>query len=248
MHRYLIVAPLLAVLAFSAATGPPAEATHETVLHCPTDPNGDQTIDVINDLAAFATAAFTVNPPGHLDIYPGRVLEPSGDGMVDVIHELALVAADFGKNCVLSTSDSGFTPAGMEAGPMSVQNCFSATYTWQTGAAPGFPWIIHDVLASTRCSVAPLPEHSGHCLYSFYYWNGSSWILYGSAGGIFYVTNLGNFICGDSPSMDVAAQDMFLPCNRQWMAQAYYWLYREGSLVTNSWHWVYNGFQSYPCI
>lgn len=232
-----------------------AKATHATESHCPEDPNADGFVDIF-DLGQFA-AAFGQSPaPAHLDILPGRLLEESGDGEVSVIGELATVASHFATECHLGTGADSFmmeTPSGRD-GPvvLSVTNCFSTVATWQARAAQGYPWILHDARSSTRCNVGGFGSNfTGFCNYTFHWWDGANWHLYGAANtGEFVWTYLGNFVCGKiGADEDVHSANLFLPCGREWMVKAYYTIYNHGQLAADRWHWVgtYYSQRIYPC-
>ncbi len=230
---------------FLVACTKPLGATHMGPAHCPEDIDANGYIDLIGDVTQF-TAHFSESvPPGsEFDISPR-----DGDGFVDIIGDITAVTAHFSTTCTVSSLEEIISSEGESA--LSVSDCVHTAYTY-TAYGPGNGWYAQTIQASTRCTVSPVTAHTGSCDFTMWWWDGSDWHMYGASyHGFFYVTDMGNFICGSSPSEDVYSATFMLPCGVQWQAKVYYQIYRDGSLVrdVSSGLWVPPevAFGTFPC-
>jgi len=159
------VAVLSTVLTFYGVSSPPdLRATHEGTAHCPEDVNGDTYIDIINDVASFNNWAFQAVPPAppEYDISPRE-----GDGFVDIIGDISRVLSLYEQRCVASVLEETFDGPGDSV--LSVTGCFHKVYNYLASLTGPGGYVKHWIQASTRCTVAPIVEHSGYCLYSMWW-------------------------------------------------------------------------------
>jgi len=210
--------------------------------NCDIDPNGDGEVDVIGDLSVFASAAFTPNPPPHLDIDPLL-----GDGDVDVIGELSLVASEVFTNCLhgikvvspagdggYSFSANGQVMANPPSGGPFICSGMTRPQVW--GWDGGFA-LVNKWIGGIGCINAPpqFGPYTQNCLFSF-----SSlipgpedqWELTGVTTPPGGVGNDRECIGNGFPA--------FLPCGRLVMGGSYHYITTAGGVTIHGPHFHFH--------
>jgi hypothetical protein len=245
--RIITLLGILAVLALVSLTpSRPSDASHEGTEHCYNDFNASEFIDISDVSQITGHFGEAVTPAtAHLDIDRNRIQEPGGNGYID-ISDLSLVTADFGSQCVVDVSELDSFGGPTET---AIGNCESISYTWLFSQGSGYPYVIQHSRSATKCTVSPSSGNwTGSCVYTFFYRDHPTqpWQLYGNTpNGNFQFTQLGNFLCGKpcppacAPNdADLDSFDSFLPCGKEWVAKAEYWVYFGGQFVHHNLVWV----------